>query len=322
VPKVSVIVPLYNPRPDYLEEALASVAAQDVDVEIVAVDDGSTERTFEPVLHKYGPSVRVLEKENGGVATARNLGLSAARGEFIAFLDQDDRWRPRKLAKQLALFEADPALDVAFHLVDYVDEAGRVSGKSKRAQERMMRKIRSKDLCGALIDGNFIYSATVLARRSCFERTGGFDPNVDPHDDWDMWLRLALAGCRFRALAEPLAEWRIHPGNTSRNTERMLQMRMAVLDKLSRDERLPQRLRPALRKAVARCLISIAHNSYKRGDYADFRKRVSQAARTHWPAAVSAKVARRWVRGALRQRLRKDAGACEPRQRGDPGGRG
>jgi len=303
MPTVSVIVPIYNPRPDYLDEALSSVASQGVDLEAVVVNDGSTDRGFEPVLERHREMVRLIEKENAGVASARNAGLSAARGEFVAFLDQDDRWRPDKLRKQLAVFRADPSVDVVFHPVDYIDENGAPRKKNPHKERLLRKRRRSKDTLGALLEGNFIYSPTVLARRACFQKTGGFDPSVDPHDDWDMWLRLAIAGFKFAGIEEPLAQWRVHPGNTSRDEERMLRTRVAVLDKLGANGELPERLRPALRKARAECHATVAHRCYKRGLHESFRREILEAARIDWRVAVRLKVLRRWVRGLVLERV-------------------
>lgn len=296
---VSAIVPIYNPKPDYLDEALESIAAQELDdLEAVVVNDGSIERTFDPVLEKHGAFVRLIEQENAGVAGARNRGLDEARGEYVAFLDQDDRWRPGKLRKQLALLSGEAA-DVAFHPVRYIDEDGAPRKANAARERKLRRRRRSGDVLGALLEGNFIYSPTVLARRSCFEVAGGFDSSVDPHDDWDMWLRLALAGFKFVGIEEPLADWRIHPGNTSRDKDRMLRTRVAVVDKLERDEKFPERLRAALRRARAECHVTLAHSLYKDKRYGGYRDQIRAAARIDWKAAADFKIIRRWCQSLL-----------------------
>ena len=110
-PLVSCILPVYNGAA-HLRDALESVLAQQyAPIEIVAVDDGSTDES-PAILAACGSRVRVIRQPNGGPAAARNAGIHAARGELIAFLDQDDRWHPRKLARQVAHLQANPQLDV------------------------------------------------------------------------------------------------------------------------------------------------------------------------------------------------------------------
>jgi glycosyltransferase involved in cell wall biosynthesis len=292
---VSVIVPIYDPRPDYLDEALASIAAQEVDgVEAIVVNDGSKDRSFEPVLRKHAGLVRLIDQENTGVAGARTKGLSEARGEFVAFLDQDDRWHPQKLKKQLAVLRQDAGADVVFHPVRYIDQNG-APRKANAARERKLRKRRrSRDVLAALLEGNFIFSPTVLARKACFEKTGGFDSSVDPHDDWDMWLRLALAGFKFVGIEEQLADWRIHPGNTSGDKSRMLRTRVAVVNKLGSESTFPECLRQSLRRARAECHVTLAHSLYKEKRYSDFRRELRNAVGVDPRTLGNFKIIRRW----------------------------
>ncbi len=300
MPLVSAIMPIYNPRPDHLDEALSSVAIQSVkDVEAVVVNDGSTERSFYPVLEKHRAIGRIVEQRNSGVAGARNAGLAAARGEYVAFLDQDDRWLPGKLEKQLEALRGDQTVDVVVHPVNYIDGEGSPRAPNASRERRIRRRMRSKDTLAALLRGNFIYSPSVLCKRSCFDATGGFDSTVDPHDDWDMWLRLALAGFKFKALDEPLADWRIHSGNTSRDRARMLRTRIAVVDKLEASGLLPGRLRPVLERTRAECHVTLAHHLYKERRYRGFRDEIRRAARIDWRAPLTPKIVRRWCRSLL-----------------------
>ena len=301
---VSVIVPIYNPRPDHLDEALSGISSQSVkDVEVVVINDGSTDRSFDSVLERHKRLVKYIEQPNSGVAGARNAGLKAAGGKYTAFLDQDDRWRPDKLEKQLGIFKEDSGVDVVFHPVRQIDESGSPRRPNISKERRLARRRRSKDTLAALLQGNFIYSPTVLARRSCFDTVGGFDPSVDPHDDWDMWLRLALAGFKFRALEEPLADWRVHPGNTSGDKDLMLHTRIAVIDKLARSGRLPERLGPALTRARAECHVTLAHHHYNGKRYREFRDEIRTAAAADWRAAAGFKIFRRWCGSVVLERV-------------------
>src|SRR5262249_24365681 len=120
-PLVSVVMPVYNGE-KYLRHSVETVLAQSYwPLELVAVDDGSTDGSA-GLLASYGAPVRVVRQTNAGVAAARDAGIAAARGELIAFLDQDDWWRPTKVARQVALFRADPALGLVHTAAVYYDD--------------------------------------------------------------------------------------------------------------------------------------------------------------------------------------------------------
>jgi glycosyltransferase involved in cell wall biosynthesis len=119
-PLVTVIIGAYNAE-RYLGEAIESVLAQTYpDVELIVVDDGSTDRTGE-IAESYGDRVRCIRQANGGMAASRNRAIPEARGDYLAFLDADDRFPPDKLASQLAVFEAGPELDVVYgHVTEFL----------------------------------------------------------------------------------------------------------------------------------------------------------------------------------------------------------
>ena len=122
---VSVIIPAYN-RAHYIREAIESALQQSHrPLEIIVVDDGSTDETPQ-ILATYSEPVRVFRQVNQGVAAARNLGVSHARGEYVAFLDSDDLWHPEKLEKQIERFEADPELGLVHCGMETFNDAGEV----------------------------------------------------------------------------------------------------------------------------------------------------------------------------------------------------
>src|SRR5438034_9298591 len=124
---VSVIIPTYN-YARYLAAAIESALAQTyAPLEIIVVDDGSTDDTLR-ILGAYGNRLRVLRQANQGAGAARNAGIAAARGEYVAFLDSDDLWHPRKLELQLARFASDPDLGLVHCGVEVLDEQGRTTG--------------------------------------------------------------------------------------------------------------------------------------------------------------------------------------------------
>lgn len=200
---VSVLIPTYN-RAYIIAASIDSVLAQTYqNVEIVVVDDGSTDDT-PAVLEKYGSRIRYIFQQNAGLAAARNTGLAAARGEYIAFQDSDDIWLPNKLEMQMAVMREHPELSLVWTDMTSIDPGGNV------VHERHLRKgyrafdkfdidevlpVRGKlgdllpstteadrnasyrygDIHGAMALGNLVHPPTVLLRRSHVERSGGLD---------------------------------------------------------------------------------------------------------------------------------------------------
>ncbi len=209
--RVSVVIPACNAAP-FLDEALDSVFAQGLpEVEVVVVDDGSTDGTAE-VARRFGRGVRVLSQPRSGSGRARNLGLAETRGELVAFLDADDVWGSDKMARQLPLLEDDPGLGLVFSDMTAFGEPG--------AEGR--RYFRERGFTGsctpsAIFLHDMISTPTVVLRRACLRETGPFDPGLPIGQDTDLWFRIALA-YRFAAVDAPLVRRRLHPGNTTRNS--------------------------------------------------------------------------------------------------------
>ena len=191
-PLISVIVPTYN-RAWALGEALDSVLAQTYPaVELIVVDDGSTDETPD-LLARYGDDLRVLTLENGGVSQARNHGISASTGEFIAFLDSDDRWLPDKLAEQAAFFKATPEA-----LICQTEEIWIRNGK--RVNPCKHHKKPSGDIFEASLHLCLVSPSAVMMRRSLLEDVGLFDESLPACEDYDLWLRIA---CRYPVYTTP-----------------------------------------------------------------------------------------------------------------------
>jgi glycosyltransferase involved in cell wall biosynthesis len=195
MPLISVIIPTYN-RSAFLREAVDSVLQQTAgDLELIVADDGSTENT-KVVCERYSEKLRYLFQPNRGVSAARNLGLQQAQGEFIAFLDSDDLWTPRKLARQAAWMAAHPGARLCHTNEIWIRRGRRVNQK----------KIHQKaggwiyPLC---LPRCIISPSAVLLRRELFEQIGVFDEALPICEDYDLWLR---AAARFEVgfLDEPL----------------------------------------------------------------------------------------------------------------------
>jgi glycosyltransferase involved in cell wall biosynthesis len=219
MPTVSVIMPAYNVAP-YIGEAIASVCAQTFrDFEVLVVDDGSTDDTFEIASQWAGRDtrVRVLRKENGGISTARNHALRHAAGAFLAILDSDDVWEPDYLASQIEVLERRPDVDLVTGNARYL--GSRLDGQIVRPCPDPRPE---PDLTQILTDETAIFIMTVFRRR-VYEAVGEFDEAFRTNEDYDYWLRAALAGFRFARNDRPLAWYRRRDDSLSASEVRMLQ---------------------------------------------------------------------------------------------------
>lgn len=202
-PCISCIVPVFNGE-RFLGKALDSILAQTYrPLEILAVDDGSTDQT-QAILEGYGEPVLYIAQSNAGPATARNTGIRAAKGEFIAFLDADDLWHADKLTRQVARFHARPELGVSVTQIQnfWMPELN-------EEQERFREHRRGQALPG--------YSTvTLLARRQLFDLVGMFDATLKHGDDTEWFMRAEEHGVLIEMLPEVLVYRRLHANNRSR----------------------------------------------------------------------------------------------------------
>jgi glycosyltransferase involved in cell wall biosynthesis len=199
-PLISCIVPVFNGE-RYLEEALDSILAQTYrPLEVIVVDDGSTDGTA-GVAARYGERIAYLFQPNAGPAAARNRGLAAARGEFVAFLDADDLWHPEKLARQMARFRARPELDLCVTGVQnfWVPE---VIENDERYRDPRNRPPWPGYVC-----------PTLLARREVFEVVGPFNSSLRLSSDDEWFIRAAEHGQVVELLPQVLLHRRFHQSN-------------------------------------------------------------------------------------------------------------
>jgi len=196
---VTTVIPTYNRREE-LPRAIDSALAQaGVDQEILVVDDGSTDGTADMLRQRYGDRVRCIRRANGGVSSARNLGMREARGEFIALLDSDDEWLPAKLGKQLALLRAHPDWGMVLCDVQRVDPERRPTDVLRRREAIP----RDGDVLLSVLRMPSLVPASVLMRRSVFDTVGGFDESLRTAEDIDFHLRVA-AQFGIGVVEEPL----------------------------------------------------------------------------------------------------------------------
>lgn len=184
-PLVSIIVPAYN-KSVLTIKTIESVLAQTYSpIEIIVVDDGSTDDTRQQ-LSRYTKRIQYVYKNNGGACSARNLGFHLSKGEYLGFLDCDDLYHPQKVQHSVHYLEEHPQFGFVHTAADFIDEKGSFVGTCDHPRSR-----RTGWITPRLILGNFICNATPLMRRFCLEKVGVFDESVFTPADWDLWLRLS-----------------------------------------------------------------------------------------------------------------------------------
>jgi glycosyltransferase involved in cell wall biosynthesis len=209
-PAVTVLIPTYN-RADYLPECIDSVLAQTIPpVQVVVVNDGSTDHTREAVA-SFGSKLEYVEKPNGGKPSALNLGLPRARGDYVWIMDDDDAALPDALETHLAVLEKDREIGFTW-TTGYYAKAGPQGGRLEIIERWPLPEVEDDRLFLRLLEGNVIaFHSAILCRRSCYAEVGPFNPELIRSQDYDMLLRLAR---RFRArrIDKPTILYRLHSG--------------------------------------------------------------------------------------------------------------
>ncbi len=212
-PLVSVIMPAYN-RETFIADAANSVLAQDYPaLELIVVDDGSTDRTKE-ILRDYGDRILLLEQQNAGPAVARNRGLDRARGELIAFLDSDDLWLPGKIAAQVRHLQAHPEIGLVYGNWACWEADG--EGRFHMPSAEPVRDLDVEEaprgwIYNDLLLDCVVLTSTVMVRRSVVDTVGRFDPTLLRGQDYDYWLRVSRVA-RVHKLRAVVALYRQHAG--------------------------------------------------------------------------------------------------------------
>ena len=292
-PLISVVIPCYQAA-DTLPEALASVFSQDYPrVEIVAVDDGSTDGTPE-ILAGYGDRIVTQRIPNsGGPSRPRNVGLELASGEFVAFFDSDDLMLPGKLSAQAAVFAARPEVDLVCTDFRQIDDAGTVLTERFLADyQRFRSRFRSTEwpdihlLDGAgafpeLIRANFVGTSSVVARRDKLRDAGGFDETLRNGDDIDMWLKLARGGSVFAFIDRPYHAYRKVAGGISARGWRRYPSTIRVRERQRPYVRDAETLR-LLDRALHRMRLGYAWGLSDENRYTEALPHYREAVAQHW----------------------------------------
>jgi len=264
MPKVTVVIPVYNGE-KYVGDAIESVLNQTYkDWELIVVDDGSTDRTANVVnryVAKNPRKINYIYQTNQGVSVALNEGILHGKGKYIALMGHDDRWLPKKLEKQVSILEKRRSFGLVCSATYVIDSLGQRNDlwRKPKAYQATYQDLRNK---------NFIYALTVLIRKTCLDKVGLHDENIRYVQDYDLWLRL---GQKYRIyyLDEPLAEYRVHDTNLTKNTYGFFQDYLKIFRKTEVVGDLPVRQRRKL----------LAKKCYKFGKKLRDQKKYKQSAK-------------------------------------------
>ena len=257
---ISVVIPVYN-RPDFLKRALCSVSKQTTQAdEVLVVDDGSSSSPDLSDFHE-NPEVHCLRREkNLGVSAARNWGIQQARGEWIALLDSDDEWEPKKLERQVQYIDQNPeslavhTLEKWIRLGNEVIPPAYLDKSNNRLWERSLKNC-------------LICPSSVLLHRSVFESVGWFDESLPVCEDYDFWLRLLLDHPIGLTEEKLVRKHGGHSDQLSTTTWGMDRFRIKALEKiLKRSDLTDQQRKQALDVIIEKCSV-LEQGSIKREKY-------------------------------------------------------
>lgn len=252
-PRVSVVIPCFEAA-HFVADAVASVLEQGEDgAEIIVVDDGSSDPdALARALRPFGAAVTLLHGPHEGLPSARNRGIAAARGRYLAFLDADDRWKPGFLPRQIQLLEE--------HEADLVYCDAELFGPLAGRGGTVMRShpSRGEVTVAAVLAGEcVVVMSTVLVRADRVRTVGGFDVDLRLCEDVDLWVRLLLAGGRFIYHHDALALRRIHGANMSRDGEGMLRGSLAIITRYAAEANLTAGERTRVERRVRRIRVAL-----------------------------------------------------------------
>jgi len=265
MPKVSVIIPTYNRLP-MLKEAVDSVLTQDFgDMELIVVDDGSTDGTAEEI-RQYGGKVKFIQhSENKGVSNARNRGILQARGKYIAFLDSDDLWVKRKLKIQVAFLDDNPHYSICYTDEIWIRKGKRVNPMRKHAKYSGWIFEKCLPLCT-------ISPSSAMMRKTLFSKVGLFDEALPVCEDYDLWLRVSSRFPIFFINRKLIIKRGGHPDQLSQRSWGNDRYRVMALEKLLSEPYLrPEEREMILKEMKKKCQV-LYKGFLKRGNEMEGRR--------------------------------------------------
>ena len=253
---VSVIIHTYN-NERFMAETVESVLNQTYkDYEIIVVDDGSADGTRDALV-PYMQKIRYHYKENGGIASAKNAGISLSETEFVAFLDHDDLWVPDKLQLQMEHFNENPQIGLVYAKYTSFRDGKELRTKPEKGYSGWIFK--------ELLSKSFIQTSTVVVKRECLDAVGPYDETFSLGDEYDMFLRIARKfQCGF--VDKGLTRYRVHDTNASNNDFLFDNENLGVYKKIYNNfTDLDGVEKKILRKRIARYSMKVAEGLYSQG---------------------------------------------------------
>lgn len=259
--EISVIIPAYN-QVQYVAEVLQSVLDQTFgNFELVVVDDGSTDGTTDVLARCEDPRLQVVHQANAGLSAARNTGIQHTSAPFVTFLDSDDLFERNKLAVLMDYLAACPHVGLVCGGTIPIDADGAVLGRTSGVPDPS-----ALELPGLLM-GNPVSVSAVLLRRTWLDCVGWFDEALRACEDWDLWLRVAAAGCRLAWVDDAVLRYRVHREQMTRDAGRMRTAMLTVLGKFFAQPHLPAQWALWQDSAYAAALVRAAARAYLSRDY-------------------------------------------------------
>jgi glycosyltransferase involved in cell wall biosynthesis len=269
--RFSVIVPTYK-RTDKLERALESIASQTYsDFELIVVDDNPEQEFRDKVEEIVGDlnsdfEVKLVVNDDGqGVSSARNLGIENASSDYIAFLDDDDEWKPEKLEKEAEAFQQNN-YDAVYSAIEMYRD-GEVQDIVRKEEKIGLEQILERDKIGS--------PSKVSVKKEVLEEVNGFDEDIPSGEDWDLWIRLIENGAEFGYINEPLV--RYHQSDDSKSS----QVDVATEGREKITEKHSELLEKAGSKVKARHHLNRAKKQYQLRDNSGTRKHISKTLRNN-----------------------------------------
>ncbi len=293
--RISVVIPLYN-KENEVERCLNSVIAQSLSpLEILVVDDGCTDAGAERVAGSDDERIRLIQQTNQGVSAARNRGIVEAAGDWVAFLDADDEWKPGFLAAIAGLIERFPSAALCATGCEIVEGEGRVAAQRYAGLPAGPDGGLLEDFFASMTRYPPINSSNSACRRTVFDEVGLFPLGEALAEDWDMWTRIAL---RHRIAYHPGSQAVYHTGAGNRAARDLTfagndTALLATLQNALENGSFPHTRRESVEAFMARHLLEIAKHTLAAGNRAAARMRIRQA----WPLhGARGKCVRWWLK--------------------------
>jgi len=270
-PLCSIIIPTYN-HGKYIERCVQSALDQTYqDIEVIVVDDGSTDDTAER-LTKFRNSVSYHYKENGGQGEARNVGIGLSRGQYLQFIDADDRLTRNKIERQIGFLIEDETIALVYSDCTGNDENGNDVGNISYALKE------GEDPLPILLDRIISNINTCLVRRSAATDVGIFDGNRFSQEDWDFWLKLVIRGYKIKYLPETLSHYDQTGSGTVTNPELMYRRTQHMLEKYLNDDQFKKLGPKVVKTFTAYQSLHLANRAYSNRWWREARKYYLKAA--------------------------------------------